>query len=82
MVRRRPDDPAPLGSFSQPVGPPVPGTEACLSCGEVRITRIRMRTPSGIPAVFVSCPSCEKNAWFPVDGDGEPLDPAAVGPVD
>ncbi|MCG2799857.1 MAG: hypothetical protein L6367_15135 [Cellulomonas sp.] len=81
MAARRSDEPEPLGSFSQPAGPPVPGTASCLSCGEPRITRIRMRTPSGIPAVFVSCPRCEKNAWFAVDGDGEPLTEADIGPV-
>jgi len=73
------DPPAPLGSFSQPRDPLVPGTQACSRCGERKVTRIRMRTPSGRPAVFVSCSRCETTAWFAVDGDGTPLAADEVG---
>lgn len=63
----------PLGSVSQPQSIVVPGTRACLRCGETELTRIRMTISGGRPAVFVSCPSCEQTNWFALDGDGSPL---------
>ena len=63
----------PLGSISQPGGPAVPGTEACLRCGETQLTRIRMALTSGKQVLFVSCPECEQRNWFPLDGNGTPL---------
>lgn len=63
----------PLGSISQPTGPVVPGSEACLQCGETDLTRIRMALTNGRQVVFVSCPSCEQRNWFALDGDGTPL---------
>ncbi|UJP39524.1 hypothetical protein F1D97_14555 [Cellulomonas palmilytica] len=63
----------PLGSISQPQGVLPPGTEACVSCGETRLTRIRMALPDGRQATFVSCPSCEVTNWFALEGDGTPL---------
>ncbi|MDQ0373267.1 hypothetical protein [Cellulomonas humilata] len=68
----------PLGSISQPSGPGVPGTSACLQCGETELTRIRMALADGRQVVFVSCPSCEQRNWFPLDGTGVPLDRADV----
>lgn len=65
--------PEPLGSISQPQGLLPPGTEACLGCGETRLTRIRMGLPDGRQATFVSCPSCELTNWFALEGDGTPL---------
>ena len=64
----------PLGSISQPSGPGVPGTAACLRCGETDLTRIRMALTDGRQVVFVSCPACEQRNWFPLDGSGVPLD--------
>ncbi|KQY47514.1 hypothetical protein [Cellulomonas sp. Root137] len=64
----------PLGSISQPSGPGVPGTDACLRCGATDLTRIRMALTDGRQVVFVSCPSCEQRNWFPLDGSGIPLD--------
>jgi hypothetical protein len=69
---------APLGSISQPTGPLPPGTAACEQCGETQLTRIRMALPSGGPATFVSCPSCEHTAWFALDGDGTALSRSEV----
>ena len=63
----------PLGSISQPGGPAVPGTEACLRCGETQMTRIRMALASGRQVLFVSCPACEQRNWFPLNGSGAPL---------
>jgi len=63
----------PLGSISQPSGPAIPGTAACLRCGETGMTRIRMALTSGRQVLFVSCPACEQRNWFPLDGDGTPL---------
>jgi len=68
-----------LGSFSQPETVVVSGAKSCRRCGSERLTRIRMRTPTGIDAVFVSCLSCEQTGWFAVDGDQAPLDAAQVG---
>jgi hypothetical protein len=68
----------PLGSISQPAGPGVPGTAACLQCGETDLTRIRMALADGRQVVFVSCPACEQRNWFPLDGNGVPLDRADV----
>jgi hypothetical protein len=68
----------PLGSISQPQAIVVPGTQACLDCGETALTRIRMTISGGRPAVFVSCPSCEQKGWFAADGDGVPLARDAV----
>ncbi|CAM5781341.1 hypothetical protein [Cellulomonas persica] len=67
-----------LGSISQAQGPLPPGTEACLGCGERRLTRIRMALPDGRQATFVSCPSCEVTNWFALEGDGTPLSRAEV----
>lgn len=64
----------PLGSVSQPTGPVVPGSEACLRCGATDLTRIRMALTDGRQVVFVSCPACEQRNWFALDGDGTPLD--------
>ena len=64
----------PLGSISQPSGPSVAGTAACLRCGETDLTRIRMALAAGRQVVFVSCPACEQRNWFPLDGNGVPLD--------
>ncbi|GIG29890.1 hypothetical protein [Cellulomonas marina] len=83
MPRRRKADepPEPLGSVTQPLLGLVPGTGTCRTCGNDRLTRIRMALPSGVPAVYVSCPRCETTGWFAVDGDGTPLDPgSALGP--
>lgn len=79
-----PDDLRPtLGSFARPEPrqetQDVPGTRTCLRCGGDRLTRIRMRTPSGIDAVFVACGACERTAWFAVDGNGVPLTADQVG---
>jgi hypothetical protein len=63
----------PLGSISQPGGPAIPGTEACLRCGETQMTRIRMALTSGKQVLFVSCPACEQRNWFPLEGNGTPL---------
>jgi hypothetical protein len=52
----------------------VPGTEACLECGETDLTRIRMALTDARQVVFVSCPACEQRNWFPLDGTGAPLD--------
>ena len=68
----------PLGSISQPAGPAVPGTAACLDCGETDLTRIRMALTDGRQVVFVSCPACEQRNWFPLDGAGSPLDRADI----
>lgn len=70
--RQRPEEPE-LGSYALPAGPHVPGTETCRGCGSSQLTRIRLTAAHGRPAVFVSCPACERTAWFAVDGDGEPL---------
>lgn len=81
-MARRPrgnEPPASLGSFSQPSDPLVPGTEVCSNCGDPKVTRIRMRTPSGRAAVFVSCSRCETTAWIAVDGDGRPMRADEVG---
>jgi len=80
MARRRAagQPPEPLGSVSQPSGPLVEGTEACVKCGETSLTRIRMTLTDGRPAVFVSCPSCEQTNWFAFDGGGVPLDRSEV----
>lgn len=72
----------PLGSLSQAGGPVAPGTAACQQCGETNLTRIRMTLASGRPAVFVSCPSCERTGWFALDGDGTPLPRDEVVPGD
>jgi len=64
----------PLGSVSQPTGPVVPGSEACLRCGATDLTRIRMALTDGRQVVFVSCPACEQRNWFALDVDGTPLD--------
>ena len=64
----------PLGSISQPMGAGVPGTAACLRCGETDLTRIRLALTDGRQVVFVSCPACEQRNWFPLDGSGVPLD--------
>ncbi len=82
--RKVPDDPKPpLGSFSRPEpqqdNPDVPGTKTCSYCGSDRLTRIRMRTPSGRDAVFVACGACERTAWFAVAGNGVPLTADQVG---
>ncbi|MCL2467044.1 MAG: hypothetical protein FWF02_09010 [Micrococcales bacterium] len=69
----------PMGSFSRPESPEVLGTRTCHHCASDRLTRIRMRTPSGVDAVFVACGVCERTAWFAVDGDGVPLGPHEVG---
>ncbi|MDM7831740.1 hypothetical protein [Cellulomonas edaphi] len=75
----RPGQPVePLGSLSQPAGPLVAGTEACLKCGATDLTRIRMTLTDGRPAVFVSCPSCEQTNWFALEGGGSPLDRSEV----
>ena len=79
MAAARSSEPTPLGSFSQPSDPLVPGTEVCSRCGDAKVTRIRMRTPNGRPAVFVSCSRCETTAWFAVDGDGTQLTADEVG---
>ena len=71
--RRSAEGPVPLGSVSQGSGPLVPGTRQCLRCGSPDLVRIRMSTPTGLPAVFVSCQACERRAWFAPDGDGTPL---------
>ena len=71
---RRSEGPLPLGSVSQGAGLLVPGTRECLQCGASDLVRIRMSTPAGRPVVFVSCPACERRAWFAIDGDGTPLD--------
>ena len=68
----------PLGSISHPTGPLPPGTEACEKCGGTQLTRIRMALPSGRPATFVSCASCEHTAWFALDGDGTALSRSEV----
>lgn len=77
------DDPRPLGSFARPENrqenPDVPGTTTCQHCGSDRLTRIRMRTPSGIDAVFVACGACEHTGWFAVAGNGVPLTADQVG---
>ena len=52
----------------------MPGTAACLDCGETDLTRIRMALADGRQVVFVSCPACEQRNWFPLDGAGGPLD--------
>ena len=57
----------------------MPGTKTCQHCANDRLTRIRMRTPSGLDAVFVACAVCERTAWFAVDGDGVPLSADQVG---
>ncbi len=72
-ARRPSEGPVPLGSVSQRSGPLVPGTRQCLHCGAQELVRIRMSTPTGRAAVFVSCPACEHRAWFAVEGDGTPL---------
>ncbi|MCL2090442.1 MAG: hypothetical protein FWH11_04335 [Micrococcales bacterium] len=81
--KRVSDDPRPLGSFARPEprqeNPDVPGTRTCLHCGGDRLTRIRMRTPSGRDAVFVACGACERTAWFDVAGTGVPLTADQVG---
>jgi len=73
------DHQMPMGSFSRPEGSEVAGTRTCHQCTSDRLTRIRMRTPSGIDAVFVACGVCERTAWFAVDGDGVPLGLDEVG---
>ncbi len=82
-VRRVPDDPRPLGSFARPEPQPdnldATWTRTCLHCGSERLTRIRMRTPSGLDAVFVACGACEQTAWFAVAGNGVPLTADQVG---
>lgn len=60
--------------MSQPTGPGVPGTDACLRCGGTDLTRIRMALTDGRQVVFVSCAACEQRNWFPLDGSGVPLD--------
>jgi hypothetical protein len=37
-----------------------------------------MALPSGRPATFVSCASCEHTAWFALDGDGTALSRSEV----
>lgn len=71
--RRQKAAPVPLGSVSQHGGALAPGAEACLGCGNTDLVRIRMGSPGGRELVFVSCPRCERKAWFAVDGDGTPL---------
>lgn len=71
--RRVASAPLPLGSVAQPVGPLAPGTESCVSCGATDVVRIRMGAATGRRVVFVSCPHCERTAWFDEDGDGTPL---------
>jgi hypothetical protein len=82
-ARRVPDPRPPLGSFarqdSRQESLNVPGTGTCLNCGSDRLTRIRMRTPSGLDAVFVACGVCERTAWFVVAGNGVPLTADQVG---
>ncbi|WP_129338208.1 hypothetical protein [Cellulomonas endophytica] len=81
MPRRRgraEEPPEPLGTVMQPAAALAPGTEACRTCGNERLTRIRMALPSGLPAVYVTCPRCETSGWFAVDGDGTPLDPGTA----
>lgn len=79
----RAEDPKPLGSFArsepQQEHLDVPGTRTCLHCGSERLTRIRMRTPSGLDVVFVACGACERTAWFAVAGNGVPLTADQVG---
>jgi len=76
--RRVAATPLPLGSVAQPVGPLAPGTEACQGCGATDVVRIRMGVAGGRNVVFVSCPHCERTAWFDEDGDGTPLNSADV----
>jgi len=71
--RRVAEGPVPLGSVSQGGGPLLEGTRECQRCGSTDLVRIRMSTPTGRAAVFVSCPACEHRAWFALDGDGTPL---------
>jgi len=74
--------PTPLGSFARPQPPEnldVPGTKTCQHCGSDRLTRIRMRTPSGLDAVFVACGECEHTGWFTLAGNGVPLTADQVG---
>ena len=76
--RRAASTPQPLGSVAQPAGPLARGTEACLACGAEDLVRIRMGVAGGRNVVFVSCPRCERTAWFDEDGDGTPLSSADV----
>jgi hypothetical protein len=72
--RRGEAEAAPLGSLSQAGSAHAPGTQACASCGGTRLTRLALALADGTDVTFVSCHECEHRAWFPVAGDGTPLD--------
>jgi hypothetical protein len=41
-----------------------------------------MGVAGGRNVVFVSCPHCERTAWFDEDGDGAPLSSEEVTGID
>jgi hypothetical protein len=72
--RRAEQDATPLGSLSSPGQQHAPGTEVCEVCASPRLTRLHLALADGTDVTFVSCHECEHRAWFPIAGDGTPLD--------